>query len=384
MRYRGAKDSSRITAVHFLRSYGASGGERQLRQYFDAEPKDRVDEQLVLLYHDPDCEALFQRVRAITLRTLWPFRVRPRGAWAEFLVLLILLPLLQVCAFCLLARVRPNVCVAHGFHAALILWPIAVLKRSIPFVYVHRITKSTRGPQWVFRLLYRPFRAVAGVSKAVTASLAPYASTSRLATLENGIDLRTFENRAQSAGLSAGQDDLVVITTGRLLPYKGQEIVLRAFSRLRERFQCARLWIAGDGPELPSLQSEAFELGLEADVKFLGHRSDVPFLLASSTIFAYASNWEGMSNAVLEAMALGLPSVVCDAPGVTECHIPDETALVVERSEEALARGLIQLAENADMRKRMGAAARLRVRSVYSIESNRKRYLQLFDELVNT
>ena len=89
-----------------------------------------------------------------------------------------------------------------------------------------------------------------------------------------------------------------------------------------------------------------------------------------------------MSNAVLEAMALGLPSVVCDAPGVTECHVAGETGLVVPGDAGAIAAAIETLLSDPERRASDGqAAAAKRIREHYSMEANRRRFLALYAEL---
>lgn len=267
----------------------------------------------------------------------------------------------------------------HGFQAALVAWPAAVLFRRLPFAYVHRITKATGGGG-AFRWLYAPFRVLAGVSRAVTASLSALAPPDRLVVLENGIDWRRFADQGRQAP-QAADGEPVVVCVGRLLPHKGQALVIEAFETLLAARPGARLWIVGDGPQRESLEAMAHDRGVSGRVTFWGHRGDVYRFLAGATIFANGSRWEGMSNAVLEAMAMGMPSVVVDAPGVTECHVPGATGFVVDPSAGAMAARLLELAGDAGLRRRMGDAARERVRAHYSMEANRRRYLELYKRL---
>jgi glycosyltransferase involved in cell wall biosynthesis len=125
----------------------------------------------------------------------------------------------------------------------------------------------------------------------------------------------------------------------------------------------------------------AAQYGVSDRVRFLGHRDDVPKLLRAATIFVHTSAWEGMSNAVMEAMALGVPSVVCDAPGVTECHVAGETGLVVKGEVSEIAEAIDTLLTDPGRRRALGEAARKRAREHYSMEANRRRFLALYREL---
>lgn len=373
-----------LSVVHVMRTYGAHGGEQQLSQYFGAEPAGGVRETFAFLYHDPVCSRLFaERAPGLEQVALLSRDLPTTGAWRELATLLPRLPLLQARFLGLIRRRRPAVCMVHGFQAALVAWPAAVLCRGTAWGYVHRITKAKSGVGAVFRLLYAPFRAVCGNSRAVTDSLAPYTSAERLVTLDNGLDWRRFETRAAAAPAAVlpAAEGPVIVSVGRLLPHKGQAMLVDAFAGIAGRHPAASLWIVGDGSEAAALRAHVAARGLENRVHLLGRREDVPAVLARATIFANASSWEGMSNAVLEGMAAGLPSVVADAPGVTECHADGVTGLVVRRDVEALAAGLDRLLSDADLRARMGAAAREHVRTRYSMEANRQRYLDLFDQL---
>jgi glycosyltransferase involved in cell wall biosynthesis len=375
---------SPLSVVHMMRTYGAHGGEQQLSQYFSAEPRGAVRETFVFPYRDPECSHLFrERAPQLEQLELWRHARKTGTAWFELATLLPLLPLLQARFLSYMRRQRPAVCIVHGFQAALVAWPAAMLLRAIRWGYVHHITKSSLGSNPLFRLIYRPFTVVAGNSEAVTASLAKLTAPERLMTLDNGLDWRGFEARLKAgpqAPLPAVSGP-VIVSVGRLLPHKGQALLLDAFSRIAARHPGAALWIVGDGPEMHALRQRTAGLAAADRIRLLGRRGDVPAILACATIFVNASSWEGMSNAVLEGMAAGLPSVIADAPGVSECHVNGETGLVVARDAAALAAGLDRLLADPELRAGMGKAARHRVRFRYSMEANRRRYLELFAKL---
>lgn len=373
-----------MKVVHLMRTYGVHGGEQQLSQLFGANQNLDIQEIFAFVFRDAECTALFaQRAPRLAQTTLSGQAHQTGTAWREFLRLLPRLPLLQWRFWQLLRREQAEVCVAHGFQAALVAWPVACLHRKAGYAYVHRTTKGASRFGWVFRCLYRPFQVVAGNSYAVTRSLAPYADASRLAALDNGIDLEKFDRGRQepSSDRISANDGEVLIAVGRLLPRKGQDLLIDALALMLPAHPRLKLWIIGDGVSRAYLEQKVGSLGLHASVVFFGQRADVPALLARASLFVNASSWEGMSNAVLEGMAAGLASVVADAPGVSECHIDGETGLVVERSAQALAAAMAQLLTERERAQAMGRAARRRVQSVYSIEASRRRYDALYDRL---
>lgn len=375
---------SPLLVIHLMRTYGAHGGEQQLSQYFGAEPRGAVCETFVFMYRDAECSQLFaERAPNLEQAELLPTAIATGTAWREFAMLLPLLPLLQFRFLKMIRRRKPGVCIVHGFQGALVAWPAAIIFRKTRWVYVHRITKSATGSNAIFRLIYRPFNVVAGNSKAVTASLAPLTKRDRLATLDNGLNWRSFEARAQAGPLSPlpGSVGPVLVSVGRLLPHKGHSIVIDAFDMIAGEFTDATLWIVGDGMEMGNLRRQAAASPSAARIHFLGRREDVPAVLGRASVFVNASAWEGMSNAVLEGMAAGLPSVVADAPGVTECHVDGVTGFVVQRNPQQIALAILRLLSAPILLRQMGEAARLHARERYSMEACRKRYLALFERL---
>ena len=373
-----------LPVMHLMRTYGAHGGEQQLSQYFGSEPRGEVSETFVFLYRDAQCSQLFaQRAPTLGQVDLHTGSVTTGTAWREFALLLPLLPLLQFRFLKLVWRRKPAVCVVHGFQGALVAWPAAMMFRKTAWAYVHRITKSAMGSNPLFRLIYRPFDAVAGNSKAVTAALAPLTQQEKLATLENGLDLRSFDIRAEADLVSPVPEVTgpVLVSVGRLLPHKGQAIIIDAFDRIADEFGNAALWIVGDGEEMDNLRRRANASPAANRIHLLGRREDVPAVLKKAEIFVNASAWEGMSNAVLEGMAAALPSVVADAPGVSECHVEGVTGFVVQRDARQIALAITRLLGDPDLRRKMGDAARQHARERYSMEACRKRYLALFTRL---
>jgi glycosyltransferase involved in cell wall biosynthesis len=375
-----------IVVFHVMRTYEQHGGERQLAQYFAADPAGDVDEHFAFLYADPKCASLFRsKGSRVTPHNLisWPLEPRqdPR---LEVFIALAVLPFAAVRLIWLLSRTSARVCVVHGVQAALVAWLAGmVMGRRVRFMYVHRTTKRTGTSAWL-RSLYAPYRIMAGISEAARDSLRPLTRSAEYIALPNGVDLDAIDKQAAGTGTQPIQRPHVpmIISVGRLLPSKRQDLLIEAIARIRRRKIETRLWIVGDGPTRAELEKTAQSAGVAEAVTFWGHRSDVPQLLAVSSVFANASTWEGLSNAVLEAMAVELPSVVVDAPGVTECHVNGETGLVVAANADALADALSTLLSDATLRGRLGKAARDRVRREYSAEANRKRFLAVYHRLL--
>lgn len=173
-----------------------------------------------------------------------------------------------------------------------------------------------------------------------------------------------------------------VVGTGSLIWRKAYEHALIAVARAADRGVDIRLRLLGDGPDRQHLRYAAQDLGLETRVELVGSctPTEVREALQRADAFLHMSSSEGISNAVLEAMATGLPVVTTDVGGMGEA-VRDgvEGFLVGVRDVEAAATALTSLAGDADLRRRMGAAGRERVERSFRLHDQ----VQAFDRLLH-
>ncbi len=147
-----------------------------------------------------------------------------------------------------------------------------------------------------------------------------------------------------------------VLAIGRLERQKGFDVLLRAFAKGGAAAIHAQLWIAGAGSELASLVALAESLGIGSRVRFLGQVKDVAQLLRGASLFVLSSRFEGMPNALLEALAAGVPVVSTDCPtGPRELLSDAESGLLVpvddvDSMAEAISRVLLDPVLAARMR----------------------------------
>jgi glycosyltransferase involved in cell wall biosynthesis len=146
-----------------------------------------------------------------------------------------------------------------------------------------------------------------------------------------------------------------------------------------ERHPGVRFAIAGDGELREELEREAEQF--RDHVVMLGNRSDVPDLLASFSVFAYPSEFEGLCLAVIEAQAAGVPVVATPVGGIRETVLHGETGLLVPRGDaQALGDAILQLLDDPDEAARLAAAARERVQR-YSERRMVEETLALYDSM---
>lgn len=189
----------------------------------------------------------------------------------------------------------------------------------------------------------------------------------RINVLPNGVDLDRF-GKVDGDGrikkrleLGIPPDALVVATVGSLTPIKRHDVLLAATSVLKPHVPNLIVLIVGDGPLRQQLERESHDAGLGPVVHFLGQREDVPAILAAADLYVCASDSEGMSNAILEALASGLP-VIATAVGENASIVRDqvEGIVVAPGSPPALAEALRAVALDAKWCRRLSTAARLR------------------------
>jgi glycosyltransferase involved in cell wall biosynthesis len=175
----------------------------------------------------------------------------------------------------------------------------------------------------------------------------------------------------------------VVGAVSRLAWKKGIRHLVDATPRILESVPEARVVVAGDGPLRAELEGLAAALGVRDRVLFLGSRPDTVELMAAFDVFVLPSVVEGMSNALLEAMAVGRPVVATDVGGNPEVVVDGSTGLIVPPGDaERLAASIRKLLEAPELAVDMGAAGRQRVLEHYQIDVMTRRIEELYDSLL--
>lgn len=156
--------------------------------------------------------------------------------------------------------------------------------------------------------------------------------------------------------------DIDVIFVGRLTEYKRPDHVIHAIAMVAQQLPSLRAVLVGDGPERTQLQMQVERLGIKENVEFLGQRSDVPELLGRARVFILPSRWEGVSIAMLEAMALGAVPVVSDVGDLRDFIENNVTGFILESNDIiGFGQHIFQLLSNETLRIQLAHNARERV-----------------------
>lgn len=176
----------------------------------------------------------------------------------------------------------------------------------------------------------------------------------------------SYETRHRERDRLGLPDAFIATVTGRMVTDKGIPTVLEVASLLPEGFS---LCLVGDGPWLEKIRSDHQHLLSSGRVVALGQRSDVQEILRASDVFLFATLHENLSNALLEAMSLSLPTIVTDVGGNPEVVRHGETGFLVSPGDaQTMVSHLLALKEDPALCRRMGDNGRARIEAAFSQE----------------
>jgi len=196
---------------------------------------------------------------------------------------------------------------------------------------------------------------------------------SKFVVIPNGLDLSNYDFkldiRKKKKDLRLDPRSFNIICVSNLRMKKGHEYLLKAFEMVYRKNKSLDLLIVGDGDRKRGLLDQTRNYSSKNNIFFLGQRSDVRELLRISDIFVLATETEGMSNAILEAMASGLPIVTTNIPENCELVEDGKTALLVETREvKELKNAMLKIIENPLLARKLGKEARNVVSRKYNID----------------
>jgi len=266
----------------------------------------------------------------------------------------------------LVRRVCPDLIHGHTFKAGF-LGRLVARALNVPSVYtLHSWLYGTAAMPRSWSLFAGPCEWLGGLccQRVITISsegerlLRKYLKGAdfKVVTIRNGIP-----DCEERKGRNADARFIRIIMVARFTKVKEFDVLLRAFAATP---QGTNLLLVGDGPTRLACETLVRELRISDRVEFLGSRDDIPSLLANSDIFVLASKYEMSPISILEAMRAGLPTIASDVGGVREV-LGNTGVLVPSGSADYLAKALNELVADANLRSRLGQAARLRFERHY-------------------
>lgn len=224
--------------------------------------------------------------------------------------------------------------------------------------------------RWMVRLAHHTADGIVVNCRAIRNELATqyHYPAGRIHVCYNGLDTARFQPGPRRRLEELRGASLVIGTVCVLRPEKNLPALLKSFAAVAESDPGLRLLIVGSGPEEPRLRSEAEQLGIAGACLFHPATPEVPECLRSMDIFVHPSFSEGLSNAVMEAMAAGCAVVCSDAGGSPELVTDQETGLLFDAGDvEALTSRLRLMVTGSELRLRLAAAGAIRIHRDFAI-----------------
>ena len=242
-----------------------------------------------------------------------------------------------------------------------------------------RLGRQLRGARFLLPEALRSDRLVA-LNKAVVTELQTVGVLDRrIVSLPNGVALDGVTPKPNYAIGPVAR----AVFVGRLHPQKGLETLLDAVQLVHRRSPGRlRVSLVGEGPHRDALEAQIRRLGLEAWVELVGQQEAADEFLQETDLFVLPSLAEGLSNALLEAMAHGLPVVVSNIPGNVDVVDDDVNGLVFPVGDPLALAGCIErIIDDEGTRSRLGQAARATVETDYDLDLVVDSYVRLYEEL---
>jgi glycosyltransferase involved in cell wall biosynthesis len=220
-------------------------------------------------------------------------------------------------------------------------------------VLLRQLRKPSRRREALLFHLVRQFDCLVVRGRAAVEFARPHRLATRCLIVPGSIDCDRF------APPTGSERDYDLVCVGRLVPVKRHDRLLRIVDVLRRERPDVRVAVVGDGPLLDEARRHAEALGITEHVDFLGQRDDVPALLRRSRLFILTSENEGLSIAVIEAMACGLPVIAPNVGDLSELVVDGQNGLFVDPGDSASsARAIAALLADSSRVTRMSEAAR--------------------------
>ena len=262
-----------------------------------------------------------------------------------------------------------------GTYKKLFLASLGARMARVPRVVARIGLESDTPRSWKYRVALR--RWTDGIAVNARRIVAPFATldgfaAERVALIHNGVSIPEARERGSAlrSELGIAPDCVVVGTIARLAIQKRIDRLLEVAALLPDNVHVV---VAGDGTRREDLEQLSAQRGLTGRVHFLGHRDDKEAVFDVLDLFVITSDTEGLSNAMLEAMARGIPVVSTPVSGAAEALLADEsgpaTGIVTEFEADTIAAAIVPLIGDPEQRAALGAAARERAKRLFSIET---------------
>jgi glycosyltransferase involved in cell wall biosynthesis len=285
----------------------------------------------------------------------------------------------------------------HDLYANLLGIPAAFIAR-VPVIIssqrdlAHLDLYRTRRRIWLRRLQKLSAAVLTNAGAVRDAVLAEnHFAPEKVRVIHNGVDLEKFSHGSRDrtwlvpgTGPEVARETWIALVGNMHSDVKGHPTLIAAAGEITREFPEARFVLIGDGAMRKDFERQVAELGLSTHFLFLGRRDDVPRILACCDIAVLPSKAEGLPNAVLEYLAVGLPTVATRVGGNAEIIRDGETGLLVSPGDSsAFAQAMLRLLRDPGLRASLARNGREYVASEFSFQKMIGNTDQLYTELLH-
>lgn len=295
-------------------------------------------------------------------------------------------PLAVVKMLSLLGKVRPDIVNTHSSSDSWVATIASRLSRTRPRIVRTRHLSTPISTSYLSRLIYDILPdAVMTTGEEIRHKMISdnRFSASKIFSVPTGVDLERFDPEKTAPAFRPGGFSIGMV--GVLRSWKGHNFFIEAAPEILEHIPDAVFYIAGDGPQLENIKGLIRDRSLESRVLLLGHREDIPEVMASLDIIVHPSyGHEGVPQTLLQALAMKRPVVASDTGAIKEIVIDNKTGFLIEPGNpEQIAGKVTELYRHPELRARFGEAGRKLVEGDYSFENMLGKIELLYAKLFN-
>jgi glycosyltransferase involved in cell wall biosynthesis len=287
----------------------------------------------------------------------------------------------------LIQEVEPQVLQVNGARTVKYGAFARLFSRQDSWVLIYRNIGDPN--DWIrsapYRLFYRylvmpQVDGVVGVSEATLQAVTEFHGlTVPRVSVPTGVSpaglVPSLSREAARQQLETPPEAPVILFVGSLTPEKRLDRLLRVFRRVHDALPSLRLWLVGDGPLRPEVEDDFRACGLSGQVIFLGLQANVATFMSAADVLLLTSDTEGIPGVVLEAGLLGLPVVATRVGGLPEAVLDGQTGFLrPPQDEEGLARAVLDLLGDRQLRSEMSRLSRRWIRERFTMDSIARRY----------
>ncbi|MCW1888700.1 MAG: glycosyltransferase [Candidatus Moranbacteria bacterium] len=293
----------------------------------------------------------------------------------------------------IIRREKPDLIITYLFHADVIgrlLLPL-FREKNTPIIPFLRTTYNDKR-YWVARFFEKYTRFFVKKYFANSEAVKTFYTKNlnvcpeRIIVIPNGIDTTIYEKDivdtvSLQKELSLPDEAFIITCVANLHTNKGHFYLLEAFEKIAQKYPQCILLLVGDGEERKNLEHQVASFSSASRIIFLGKRSDIKEILAISHLFVFPTFFEGLSNALQEAMSMSLPIIATNIPE-NRILIQDtfNGILIPPRSSESLEKAIRNILDNPGFAQKIAAEARKTIVEFYSLETAKKCFVKAIEQ----